>query len=283
MVHFLFVPTALHPAPKPPLIGTFKLEYDVLLRVRAISMSLNWSIPAADNLRLGADEIHVWRASLDLAPTALRHFEVTLAPDESSRADRFVFAGDRKSFVAARGILRELLGRYLQRSPSEIDFSYERRGKPVYRARNVESPIDFNLSHSHGRAVYAIARGRQLGVDVEMVRPAVASEGITERFFSQRECAELHSLPPQSQAEAFFNCWTRKEAYIKARGDGLEIPLNSFDVTLAPGAPERFLQGVDSRWHLVAFAAYEDYPAALVYDGAPCKIDFLSWAEPEAW
>ncbi len=268
---------------QPPLIGGFKLEYDVWPRTRAISMSLNWSIPAAGNLGLGADEIHVWRASLNLAPTVLRHLEVTLAPDENSRADRFVFAGDRRSFVAARGILRELLGRYLQRPPSDIDFSYERRGKPVYRDRSVESPIDFNLSHSHGRAVYAIARGRHLGVDVEMVRPAVASEGIAERFFSQRECAELRALPAHSQAEAFFNCWTRKEAYIKARGDGLEIPLNSFDVTLAPGAPERFLRGVESRWHLVAFAAYEDYPAALVYDGAPCKIHFRSWAEPEGW
>src|SRR5271166_2742107 len=233
-------------------------------------MNVNWSIPAVGDLGLGADEIHVWRASLNLAPTVLRNFEATLAADENSRADRFVFPGDRDSFVAARGILRELLGRYLKRSPSEIGFSYGRRGKPAYRARSIESPIDFNLSHSHGRAVYAIARGRQLGVDVEMVRPTVAGEGIAERFFSERECAELRALPPPSQAPAFFNCWTRKEAYIKARGDGLEIPLNSFDVTLAPGAPEHFLRGVDSRWHLVAFVAYEDYPAALVYDGAPC-------------
>jgi 4'-phosphopantetheinyl transferase len=263
------------------LIGSFKLEYDVWPFESGITMSVNWSIPAVGDLGLGAHEIHVWRASLNLAPTVLRNFEATLAADENSRADRFVFAGDRDSFVAARGILRELLGRYLQRSPSEVSFSYGRRGKPAYQASSIESPIDFNLSHSHGRAVYAIARGRQLGVDVEMVRSTVASEGIAERFFSERECAELRALPHLSQAPAFFNCWTRKEAYIKALGDGLEIPLNSFDVALAPGVPERFLRGVDSRWHLVAFAAYEDYPAALVYDGAPCPVHFFSWAGGE--
>jgi 4'-phosphopantetheinyl transferase len=125
--------------------------------------------------------------------------------------------------------------------------------------------------------LYAFACGREVGIDVEAIRPDFAREAIAERFFTAGEVEELRTLPAELQAVGFFNCWTRKEAYVKARGGGLQIPLDSFEVALRPGAPAQFFQGVESRWNLLAFSPEPNYVAALVFDGSPCEVRFFSF------
>ncbi len=195
-----------------------------------------------------------------------------------NRAGRFQFVRDRKFFVAGRGILRELAGLYLRRAPSELRFQYGSEGKPSISApRNSDRRIRFNLSHARETALYAFTCGREVGIDVESIRAEFAGERIAERFFTVGEAAELRTLPTELQAEGFFNCWTRKEAYVKARGGGLGIALDSFDVTLRPGAPTQFVQGVEPRWNLFAFSPRPNHVAALVYDGSPCDVRFFNF------
>jgi len=222
------------------------------------------------------DEIHVWRAALDREEEVLRQLEATLSLEEKARADRFHFVNDRNRFVVARGLLRELLGRYLHQSPAGLEFSYGPHGKPFLSGGNASSGLCFNLSHSSGLVVYAIAREQNLGIDVEHVRPDSAGEDIAKRYFSAREVNDLQSLPPDARVEGFFHCWTRKEAYLKARGMGLQLPLDSFSVSLLPDRPAQFLGGVEPCWHLAAYHPAEDYVAAVVYDGAPCSIKYFS-------
>lgn len=222
------------------------------------------------------DEIHVWSAALDREEKVLRQLDSTLSPEEKARADRFHFVNDRNRFVAARGLLRELLGRYLRQAPAGLEFSYGKHGKPFLSGENVSSGLSFNLSHSSGMVVYAIARERNLGIDVEHARAESAGEDIAQRYFSAREVSDLRTLLPDARVEGFFLCWTRKEAYLKATGMGLQIPLDSFSVSLLPEKPAQFLGGVESRWHMAAFRPALGYAAALVYDGAPCSIKYFS-------
>jgi 4'-phosphopantetheinyl transferase len=233
--------------------------------------------PRPDRLALEADEVHVWRAFLDCDERVLHQFDETLAPDEKARAQRFVFQPDRNSYIAARGVLRELLGRYLERAPSEIEFEYGPQGKPAMRSGSSERPMQFNVSHSHGMALFAFAVGRQVGVDVELVRPDFAGEKIAERFFSPQEVMELRSLPAAVQDEGFFLCWTRKEGYIKARGEGLQIPLKSFHVSLTPGKPARLQAADGSRWSLRSLRPGGRYVGAVVGEGRGWKLRGWEW------
>jgi 4'-phosphopantetheinyl transferase len=221
------------------------------------------------------DEIHVWHAALDREEKILDRLESRLSPEEKARADRFHFVNDRNRFVAARGLLRELLGKYLHQAPAGLEFSYGEHGKPSLSSGNASSGLCFNLSHSAGLVVYAIAKERNLGIDVEHVRPESAGEDIAKRYFSAREVSDLQTLPPEVRVEGFFHCWTRKEAYLKATGMGLQIPLDSFAVSLVPEKPAQFLGGVEPRWHLAAYHPAEGYVAAVVYDGAPCSLKYF--------
>jgi 4'-phosphopantetheinyl transferase len=235
-----------------------------------------WLRPSAE-LKLAEDEVHVWRAQLDLAPTALRRLESTLAIDEDSRAARFLFARDREHFIAARGILRELLGAYLNRSAAELGFDYRPQGKPSLRVGETESTLRFNLSHSHGYAVFAFARNRELGIDLESIRPGFAGEEIAKRYFSKQELTEMRALPPGLRAEGFFLCWTRKEAYVKARGGGLQIPLDSFHVSLTPGQPEKLQSADANRWSLHSFEPAPRFVGAIVTEGKIFRLRFWDW------
>jgi len=221
-------------------------------------------------------EIHVWHAALDREKKVIGQLEATLSLEEKARADRFHFVNDRNRFVVARGLLRELLGGYLHQAPASLEFSYGQHGKPSLSGENASSGLNFNLSHSSGHVVYAIARERNLGIDVEHVRPESAGEDIAQRYFSAREVSDLRTLPPEARVEGFFHCWTRKEAYLKATGMGLQIPLDRFSVSVLPEKPAEFLGGVESHWHMAAYHPAEGYVAAVVYDGAPSSINYLS-------
>jgi 4'-phosphopantetheinyl transferase len=215
------------------------------------------------------EEIHVWQAWLDRDAEAVKRLELTLSPDEIARANRFHFEKDKRHYIVGRGLLRELLANYLGEDPKRLEFAYGEYGKPSLAGAQASSGLSFNLSHSAGLAVYAFAKNRNLGIDAERIKPDFVSEDIARRYFSPREVDDLFSLPPTERPEAFFRCWTRKEAYLKARGAGLQIPLDSFSVSLLPGQPAGFLGGVEPCWRLAAFVAAEGYAAAIVYDGAP--------------
>jgi 4'-phosphopantetheinyl transferase len=242
---------------------------------QSMSDSNSWH-PSPEQLELGEDEIHLWRAYLDCEEAVLRQLEATLAPDEKDRANRFFFQQDRNGFIGTRGVLRELLGRYMHRSPASLEFEYSALGKPSLRAK-LEPPIQFNVSHSHGLALLGFAVGRHLGVDVELLRPAVAGDEIAERFFSPQEVMELRALPPSLRDEGFFLCWTRKEAYVKARGEGLNVPLESFHVSLTPGQPERLQSADSSRWSLRSLRPDPRYVGALVGEGGDWRLRCWDW------
>lgn len=189
-------------------------------------------------LPLSADEVHVWRGRLVLRPGTAERIAQVLSPDELERARRFHFARDRERYISGRAQLRQLLGRYLDADPSQLVFAYGPYGKPILP----ESGIHFNLSHSGEIALAAVTRAGEIGVDLELADEDFARERIAEHFFSPGEVAALRALADELQPRAFLTCWTRKEAFIKARGDGLSLALDSFDVSLAPGQPAAILR-----------------------------------------
>ena len=243
----------------------------------------SWSAPAGP-LSLHDDDVHVWRASLDRDPVLLRRYEQSLASEERARAARFKFARDRDRFIAGRGILRAILTRYLGRAESLLEFFYERAGKPRVRPLDGDVPLRFNLSHAGELAVYGVTRGAEIGIDLEAIRPHVSGVEIAQNYFSPREIAELCALPPERRDEAFLLGWTRKEAYIKALGAGLgEIPLDSFSVSLTPGAPVVLLSADSARWTLETFEPTKGFVGAIVVEGRGFHarlLDFDSTDKP---
>jgi len=231
-----------------------------------------WSEPP-EALSLATGEVHVWRLALDQPESVLAEFRETLEAHELERAGRFHFEKHRNHFVVGRAGLRHVLARYLDMKPEEFRFSYGTHGKPVLAG---ERPR-FNVSHSHDVALIAVAADRELGIDVEHIRADFATEEIARRFFSRLEVAAFNALHKDKQVAAFFRCWTRKEAYIKAIGRGLSEPLDAFDVTLAPGEAAALLraEGQDvSRWSMFDIDVGEDYAGALLVEAPVSSIHY---------
>jgi 4'-phosphopantetheinyl transferase len=235
-------------------------------------------LPAPHQPTLGPHEVHLWLADLAAASAIAQELLPTLSPDERARAARFRFAQDRERFSAARGILRAILARYLAQPAAAIRFSYTPYGKPAL----AEHPaICFNLSHAGERAIYAVAQGRPLGVDIEHVRAELASATIAAQFFSAYEVQALGQLAPDDWEQAFFRCWTRKEAYVKARGLGLALALDQFDVTLAAGEAALLATRDDpaeaGRWTLYDPGLAPPYVGALAIAGPITTIRHWLW------
>ena len=227
---------------------------------------------------LDAGEIHTWVARLDRGAEEIASMRATLTDDETARAGRFKFERDRTRFVAARAVLRLLLAAYLGSAPESVRFEYNRWGKPSL-ARGL-SPVDlrFNLSHSHGLGVYGLTLERDLGIDLELLRADFATDEIAQRFFAPAEARALRSMPTELRTEAFFNCWTRKEAYVKARGEGLSIDLSSFEVSLRPGEPPRLMRGSDAAgWSFASLRLDNDFVVAIAAHGAGLRIAPPRW------
>jgi 4'-phosphopantetheinyl transferase len=242
----------------------------------------NWLRPPGPLPKLAAGQVHVWRLTHNpqcLPPIA---WESALSPDEHSRANRFAFHRDRNAYITTRAVLRELLGQYLSSPPDQIQFHYAERGKPALAQPEPtptagDPPVHFNVSHTRSLALLAFSSDRRLGVDVEFIRPLENWEDIARRFFSQNELAELRALLPEQRDQGFYTCWTRKESYIKARGDGLYLPLDSFDVTLTPGAPERLTAEDASNWTLISLNPRPGYAAALTAEGQNIELQFFDY------
>lgn len=241
----------------------------------------SWSSPPVP-LLLKRDEVHIWRAALDQPVSVVKSFSRILTPDERDKAERFYFQRDREHFIVARGLLRTILGRYLNLEPARLRFTYNAYGKPALDETFAVDELRFNLSHSHGLVLYAFARQREIGLDIEYQREDLASVEIAGRFFSRREAELFSALPQHLRVEGFFNCWTRKEAYIKAKGLGLSLSLDSFEVSLVPGETAALLSVTDAtekveRWAMTELAPGHGYAAALVVEGHDWQLKQWHW------
>lgn len=238
--------------------------------------------PPSGRLSLEQGEVHVWRAELGASEAVLAGMRALLSDDERERAGRFHFQRDRSAFAVSRGVLRTLAGLYLDAPPEQLRFDYTPYGKPYLAGQFAGSTLRFNLSHSHEVVLYAFTSGVEVGVDVEYIRPELAGAEIAERFFSPREAGALFALPAAEFTEAFFKCWTRKEAFIKAVGQGLSFPLDQFVVSLAPRDQAALLSvrgdaREAARWSIRDVSPGQGYAAALAYEGEVGQVRCWRW------
>jgi 4'-phosphopantetheinyl transferase len=242
-----------------------------------------WS-PAPKDLTLADNEVHVWRAQLELPSSQVQRLRASLTDDELDRANRFSSEGDRQRFIEARGILRSILSRYISFDPGYLRFYYNQYGKPFLAPEFSSYLLNFNLSHSGSMALYTITRNMEIGIDIERVRSDFEYEEIAKRFFSVNEVSVLRAIATEKKLEAFYNCWTRKEAYIKAHGKGLSQPLDTFDVSFAPWEPPMLLIAKDepqerSLWTLLDLKPGPGYRGALAVKGIGCRFRYWEWSQ----
>jgi len=227
------------------------------------------------------EAIDLWSWSLAVDDAAAARLAATLSADELARARRFVFPVHARRFIAARAGLRRILAGYRGCAPADLGFRYAAHGKPALADNG--PPLFFNLSHSGHLAVLGVSTVGEIGVDVETV--TAAAEDVAARFFSASECAALAALPQAARAGGFFRCWTRKEAMVKALGEGLSMPLDSFDVTLAPEQPARLLRlagepDAAERWSLFHFEPAADCIGAVAVPRRQCGLVFRGSISP---
>ncbi|MBE9051761.1 4'-phosphopantetheinyl transferase superfamily protein [Nostocales cyanobacterium LEGE 11386] len=221
-------------------------------------------LPVPTDLTLLPDDIHVWRINLDVPEPQLQNLVATLSSDELTRAHRFHFQEHRQRFIAGRGILRNILGSYLAIEPRQVRFDYENRGKPVLAENLSHSGLSFNLSHSQGLALCAVNYHRQIGIDLEYIRPVSDLKALAKRFFLPGEYDMVRSLSANQQQKVFFRYWTCKEAYLKATGEGL-AQLEQIEVLLNPTEPAKLQTSQD--WSLFELAPADNYVAAVAVAG----------------
>ncbi len=235
---------------------------------------INWN-ESPSRIVPSGEEVHLWLKDVESGQQELDYLASLLTPEERERGERFAFPRDRKRYLTARGGLRQLLSRYTGTDPGDITLHYHSHGKPYLK----EGGVEFNLSHSHRLVVYAVTEGRRVGVDMEYTLREVEVEGIARRFFTGQEQKKIAALSGSLQREAFFFCWTCKEAYIKARGEGLSISPRSFEVSFGPreaaGLTEvSFDPGETGRWSLRNFIPRPRYSAALAAEGDDFDLKF---------
>ena len=236
------------------------------------------------SFQLASDEVHSWCASLDVPPETRARLYTTLTADERNRSARFQFERDQQRFIVARGVLRDLLGRYLQAEPGKISFVYNAFGKPDL-GPEFANRLKFNLSHSGRLAVIAVTTAADVGVDLEYIRAESDYADIARRFFSAAEVDYLIALPSHLHAENFFSCWTKKEAYLKACGEGLARPLSSFSVPLttdpAHTPVDLYVASKDivaaKRWSLYTLRPAPGYAGALAIEGTGWRLRQWQW------
>src|SRR5215831_1823103 len=232
------------------------------------------------NLNLPAGEVHVWHARLSLSTADLSKLRGSLSPEEQDRAGRFRSEHDRMRFVLGRIVARSVLGHCLQQPAADVRLTLDHSGKPVVASPS-ETPIHFNISHSGDYVLFALARDRRVGVDVEQIRETKDLNEIAAQFFSKIEYSRLLTVPERLRTESFYRCWTMKEAYLKADGNGFRLPMDSFDVAFLPGEMPRLLETrfdhVDARrWCFYELDLGSFYLAALATESAP-ELELKLW------
>jgi 4'-phosphopantetheinyl transferase len=245
-----------------------------------LSTCIEWSAPPSAP-SLENDDVHVWAAILDASEAEHTLLEPWLSVDEIARAARFRFDRDRRRFVVRRAVLRALIGQYIGIHPASVTFSYTSRGKPQLAPPVDVNALNFSLSYSQNLGLFAFKRNHVIGVDVEWTRPLGDANTIASRFFSAAENKALHAVSPAQRMEAFYNCWTRKEAFIKATGEGLQRSLDTFDVALIPGEPVRLLHCADcnpSDWSLLDLRPANGYIGAVAAPGSRWRVRRWQWS-----
>jgi 4'-phosphopantetheinyl transferase len=240
--------------------------------------------PVVEGLDLVEDEAHVWWIPLRADARALELHRQVLSPDELDRAGRFYFDQHRNQYVIGRGAMRRILSRYVNVQPQDLEFVYGPKGKPDFTPHQNPHHMRFNLSHSGGLALLGVSKNQELGVDVEFVKADFGGMEIAERFFSAKEVQTLFAIAAAERNAAFFACWTRKEAFIKAIGEGLSVPLDSFDVAFAPNARPALtrVEGNPdevSRWNVYDIPASAEYKAAMVIEGQGHRLVYHHWPQ----
>jgi 4'-phosphopantetheinyl transferase len=227
--------------------------------------------PPAD-LTLEADDVHVWLGSMLQPPAEIALFMELLGPEERERAARYLFEEDRKRFIIRHGMLRILLSRYLGMEASRLRLHHGEHGKPALTETD-EAALYFNLSHSDAIALFAFSRDYELGVDIERIREISEMKQIVARYFSAGEKLKFNSTPRHRKKEAFFNCWTRKEAFIKATGEGLSRPLDGFDTMAAPGS------GDQTTWKIYTLGLGQEYAGSLAANCNNLNLWCFRWLD----
>jgi 4'-phosphopantetheinyl transferase len=236
--------------------------------------------PAPENLLLSPDEVHIWRAEIDQSQDLQAQLALTLSADEQTRANRFYFPLHQQRFIVGRGILRNILGRYLGKDPRELEFCYSDRGKPTLAAS--DASLCFNLSHSQGLALYAIARQRSVGIDLEYIRSMDDAAQLAQRFFTPKEAQLLQTAPEAQKQTTFFHLWTCKEAYLKATGEGI-AGLRKVEIALYDGEQPQLLNlernlGLIDQWSVHQLTIDSNYAAAYAIAGQQCQLSCWEWA-----
>lgn len=232
----------------------------------------NW-LPAPQDLTLSPPQVHVWRIELDQPQTKLQNFTATLSGDELARAQRFYFEEHRQRFIAGRGIVRSILARYLGITAGEVEFDYQARGKPVLAPKFADSGLWFNLSNSQGLGLCGVSY-RQIGIDLEYIRPMSDLEALAQRFFLPREYDVVRSLPPHLQQQVFFRYWTCKEAYLKATGEGI-AQLEQVEVLLSLTEAAKLQKSDD--WSLQELVPADNYVAAVAVAGLGWDLKYWDY------
>jgi 4'-phosphopantetheinyl transferase len=235
-----------------------------------------------DGLALDLGDVHIWFAALDYGEAIVERLGGGICAEERQRAMRFRFKRDRQRFIVARAVLREILGLYLGVEPQELSFRYGQFGKPALAGGLDHSQVRFNVTHSGGSALYAVVKGREVGIDLELLQPLTDMWRMAQDCFSASENAFLEVQPEQKKLRAFFDGWTRKEAFLKATGYGLSLSPKVVEVSLLPGTGPRKLEvrgdlGERRKWTLVSLAPHSSYSAALVVEGRDPHVMCGEW------
>ena len=244
-------------------------------------MAVEWR-SAPEHLSISKDEVHIWRISLDLRNCDVESMKMNLSQMELSRADGFRFELDQRRYIITCGAIRSIISYYIPVGPNELVFCYGQYGKPYLDLPLNEQDVRFNVSHSSSIALCALTRNQDIGVDVEFMSEDIDVLSLGKDFFTPREAAVLEALPEAQRLEAFYNCWTRKEAYLKAVGAGLAFGLDSCEVSLAPGEPPALFRIEDGRqeamgWTLQSFSPAPGYVAAIAVEGQDWRLKCWDW------
>jgi 4'-phosphopantetheinyl transferase len=232
---------------------------------------------------LAENQVDIWQIQISGQGGVERRRQL-LSPDEVQRADAFHFEKHRRRYIAARAAMRQILGIYTGIVSKELVFSYGEKGKPELAGELKRSEIKFNLSHSQDIAVLAVTQNLTVGVDIEWINPEFATDEVAKRFFAAGEVRCLQALPGTERSDAFFACWTRKEAYIKALGEGLSVPLDSFEVAFGPDVPAALLQVIVNpteveRWSMYDITVARGFRSALIVEGKGHRLRHMQWEE----
>ncbi len=244
-------------------------------------MNDEWTKPAKFPV-FEEGEIHIWR--IPLVVGEYRPLMELLSEDEVRRGERFLFEKHREHYVVGRARMRRLLAAYTNNTARNVEFAYENLGKPKFADAILHARFQFNFSNSSDRGLLAITRGRKVGVDLERVRSMKDRMQLARRYFAESEIQKLFALPEKQQSDAFFRCWTRKEAYLKAVGKGLTFPLRNVEVTLLENEPCRLLHINSSKedasaWSLVSLRPFDGYLGALATPHGVDDFRLFDWSD----